>query len=73
MRAVKDGNGITTFISRDETRLFNKMDMEHFLDLNTLSERDHHLAEEMHKRNVVQKVQKDNKVGYKVYPQKHKL
>ena len=73
MRAIKDANGLTTFISRDETCLFNKIDMENFVDLNTLSEREHHLAEEMHKRNVLQKIQKDHKVGYKTFPQKHKL
>lgn len=73
MKAVRDMNGLTTFISRDETRLFNKIDMENFVDLNTLSEREHHLAEEMHKRNVLQRVQKDHRVGYKTYPQKTKL
>ena len=73
MRAIRDSNGLTTFINRDETRLFNKIDMAQFMDLNTLSEREHHLAEEMHKRNVLQKVQKEQKVGYKVYPQKTQI
>lgn len=73
MRAIRDCNGLTTFINRDETRLFNKIDMAQFMDLNTLSEREHHLAEEMHKRNVLQKVQKEHKVGYKVYPQKTQI
>jgi len=70
MRAVRDINGLTTFINRDEARIFNKIDMENFVSLNTMSERDHHLAEEMHKRNVLQKVEKDHTVGYKIYPQK---
>ena len=73
MRAIRDANGLTTFISRDETSLFNKIDLARFMDLNTLSEREHHLAEEMHKRNVLQKVQKEHKVGYKVYPQKTQI
>jgi len=70
MRAITDCNGLTTFITREETKLFHKIDMEKFVALNTLNERDHYLAEEMYKRNVLQKVKKEHTVGYKVYPQK---
>lgn len=70
MRAVRDMHGLTTLINRDEARVFNKIDMENFVSVNTLSEREHHLAEEMHKRNVLQKVEKEHSVGYKIYPQK---
>jgi hypothetical protein len=70
MRAVRDMNGLTTLINRDEARVFNKIDLENFVSVNTLSERDHFLAEEMYKRNVLQKVEKEHSVGYKIYPQK---
>jgi len=73
MKAVKCKNGIVTLISSDEARLFNKIDMTNFIDLNTLSERECHLAEELYKRNVLHKVKKEHKVGYKIYPQKHQV
>ena len=73
MRAIRDCNGLTTFINRDETRLFHKIDMEKFVALNTLTEREHYLAEELYKRNVLQKVDKESTIGYKVYPQTNKL
>lgn len=73
MRAIRDANGLTTFISRDEARVFNKIDLENFVALNTLSEREHHLAEELYRRNVLQKVDKESTVGYKIYPQKTRL
>lgn len=70
MRAVKCKRGNLSLISRDEARLFNKIDFDQFCDINTLSERDFFIAEEMYKKNVLRKVRKENKIGYKVYPQK---
>mgnify|MGYP000547623650 CR=1 FL=1 len=73
MKAVKCKNGIVTLISSDEARLFNKIDMANFVDLNTLSERECHLAEELYKRNVLNKVKREHKIGYKIHPQKQKI
>ena len=47
MRAVKGKNNFLSLINNPETALFNKCDMEKFLDVNTLSERELHLAEEL--------------------------
>jgi hypothetical protein len=73
MRAVRGKNGILSLINRDEARLFNKTDLENFLDINNLTERDTFIAEDLYKRNVLRKVRKENRVGYKIYPQKTQL
>jgi hypothetical protein len=69
MRAVKGKHGILSLLSTTEVRLFNKIDFDQFLDINTLTERDLYIAEEMYKKNVIRKVKKEAKVGYKTYPQ----
>ena len=73
MRAVKGKNNFLSLINNPETSLFNKCDMEKFLDVNTLSERELHLAEELYKRDVFKKVIKGDKIGYKTYIQKQKI
>jgi hypothetical protein len=73
MRAVKGKNNFLSLINNPETSLFNKCDMEKFLDVNTLSERELHLAEELYKRDVFKKVRKGDKIGYKTYIQKQKI
>ena len=70
MRAVKCKNGCLSIISREEVRLFSKIDFDKFCDINTLSERDFYIAEELYKKNVLHKVRKENKIGYKIHPQK---
>ncbi len=47
--------------------------MQGFIDVNTLSERDIYVAEELYKRDVIRKVKKGEHIGYKTYPQKTKL
>ena len=73
MRAVKGKNNFLSLINNPETALFNKCDMEKFVDLNTLSERELYIAEELYKRDVLNKVRKGEKIGYKTYIQKQKI
>jgi hypothetical protein len=73
MRAVKDKYGNLQLINRSETALFSKADMHNFLDISTLSEQDLYVAEDLHKKNVFQKVKRGEKIGYKPHPQKSKL
>lgn len=73
MRAVIGKDGVLSIINRDEVCLFNKIHLENFLDINSLSERDMFIAEELYKKNVLRKVRKENKVGYKIFPQKNRL
>ena len=70
MKAVKGKNNTLSLISSTEARLFNKVDMEKFVDVNTLNERDLYIAEEKKKKNVLRKVRKGTKVGYKTFKQK---
>lgn len=73
MRAVKGKNGILGIINRDETALFNNAEFSGFLPISSLNERDQHLAEELFKRNVLQKIKKGESIGYKTYIQKEKI
>lgn len=70
MRAVKGKNGILSIINRDEAALYNNTDLAGFLDSDKLDERQHHIAEELHKKNILQKVRRGDRVGYKIFPQK---
>jgi hypothetical protein len=73
MRAVKDKNKYLNLISSTEARLFNKVDLSGFVSVNSLDEREQYIAEELYKKDVLQKVKKGEQVGYKIYPQKEKL
>ena len=73
MRAVKDKNKYLNLISSTEAKLFNKIDLTGFVNVNSLDEREQYIAEEMYKKDVLQKITKGEQVGYKIYPQKEKL
>jgi len=73
MRAVKGKNKILSLINNPESRFFNKCNMEGFINVNTLNERELYIAEEMYKKNVIRKVRKGESIGYKTYPQKEVL
>lgn len=73
MRTVKGKNKVLKIISNPETSFFNKLNMEGFIGVNTLNERELYIAEEMYKKDVIKKVRKGEKVGYKVYQQKETL
>lgn len=73
MRAVKGKNNILSLINNPETSFFNKLNMEGFIDVNTLNERELYIAEEMYKRDVIRKVRKGESIGFKAYPQKQQL
>ena len=73
MRAVKCKNGHLSLISRSEAALFNNAEFKGFLSLNSLNERDQHLAEELYKRNVLRKIKRGDDIGYKIHPQKEQI
>tara|TARA_B110000444_G_C18243314_1_gene324109 strand:+ start:132 stop:353 length:222 start_codon:yes stop_codon:yes gene_type:complete len=73
MKAVKDKNDYLNLISSSESRLFNKVDLQGFTGVNTLDEREQYIAEELYKKDVLQKIQKGANIGYKTYPQKKKI
>ena len=73
MRAVKGKNGYLSLISKAEAVMFNNVDMIGFQDVNTLEENAVHMAEEMYKKNILRKVKRGDRIGYKTYPQKEKI
>ena len=73
MRAVKDKNKYLNLISSTEARIFNKVDLTGFVSVNSLNEREQYIAEELYKKDVLQKIQKGAYIGYKTYPQKKKI
>jgi len=73
MKAVKCKNGVLSILNRAESALFNKADMNSFLEISSLTEQESHVAQEMYKRNVLRKVKRGESIGYKIHPQKEKL
>lgn len=73
MKTVKDKNKYLNFISSLESKIFNKVDLTGFVSVNTLNEREQHIAEELYKKDILQKITQGEQVGYKIYPQKEKL
>lgn len=73
MRAVKGKNKILSLISLEESRLFTKIEQEGFVHISNLTEREQTLANDLHTKNILQKVQKNNHVGYAIYPQRDQL
>lgn len=73
MKAVKDKNKYLNLISSTEAKLFNKINLTGFVGVNTLNEREQYIADELYKKDVLQKIQKGEQVGYKIYPQKEKI
>ena len=73
MRAVKGKNRYISLLNRAETQMFNNVDMAGFLDISTLDENSLYIAEEMFKKNLLKKVKRGDRIGYKIYPQQEKL
>ena len=73
MKAVKGKHDFLSLISSSESRIFNKVDLQGFTGVNTLNEQEQYVAEELYKKDVLQKIQKGEQVGYKIYPQKETL
>ena len=73
MKAVKGKHDFLSLISSSESRIFNKVDLQGFTGVNTLNEQEQYVAEELYKKDVLQKIQKGAYIGYKTYPQKKKL
>lgn len=73
MKAVKDKNRYINLISSTEARIFNKIDLSGFVDVNSLDEREKYIAEELYKKDILDKVSKGETIGYKTFKQEYKL
>lgn len=68
MRAIKNKRGGLTMCTREEHAIYTKVQHTGFLDSATLTERECHWAEELRKRDVLQRGRLKGKVGYRVWP-----
>lgn len=73
MRVIKGKNKVLCFISSTEAKVYEMIAADQLRDINTITERDMHFAEEMYKRNAVRKVRQGQSIGYKIYDQNEKL
>lgn len=73
MRVIKNQYGIPTFVTGAERRLFRKLQMSGFCEVNTLSEQEQHVAQNMLRQGLIHKVSQDNTYGYKTTPQVNPL
>ena len=73
MKAVKDKNKYLNLISSTEAKVFNKIDLTGFTDVNSLDEREQYIADELYKKEILEKVSKGEQIGYKTYKQKYKI
>mgnify|MGYP001242252127 CR=1 FL=1 len=67
MRAVKGKNEKLSLISSQEAKIFNKIEEDGFVGLNSMSERENFLADDLYKRDILKKVKRDNTIGYKIF------
>lgn len=73
MRAVKCKNNQLSLISSLEAKLYGLAETMGMLNATELSERDAHIAEEMHQKNIFDKQTKNGHTVYTVYSAKQKI
>ena len=67
MRAVNGKNKKLSLISSLEAKVFNKLEEDGFVEVNSMSERENFLADDLYKRDILRKVRRDNTIGYKIF------
>lgn len=68
MRAIKCKHGYLGFITSEEAKLYNKIEVcSNFCSQESLNERECLIAEELYKKNAVRKIRKGEKIGYSTY------
>lgn len=67
MRAVNGKNKKLSLISSLEAKVFNKIEEDGFVEVNSMSERENFLADDLYKRDILKKVKRDNTIGYKIF------
>lgn len=67
MRAVNGKNKKLSLISSLEAKVFNKIEEDGFVEVNSMSERENFLADDLYKRDILRKVRRDNTIGYKIF------
>ena len=67
MRAVNGKNKKLSLISSLEAKVFNNIEEDGFVEVNSMSERENFLADDLYKRDILKKVRRDNTIGYKIF------
>ena len=67
MRALRGKHGLLQFVSNEEHKLFNKINVVEFMDISNLDERSRSLAEGLYQKNIINKIRKDDRLGYIAY------
>jgi hypothetical protein len=73
MKSVPTKDGYMTLINNPETRVFDKIKIYDFLCVNNLTEAERYNADQLVQRNVLQKVEQNEEVGYRAYSRKVRL
>ena len=73
MKSVPTKEGYITLINNPESRVFDKIKVCDFVCVNTLSETERYNADQLVQRNVLQKVEQNEEVGYRTYSRKIRL
>lgn len=73
MRALKNQHGIPTFVTGAESRLFRKLEMSGYCEVNSLTEQEQHLAQNLVRQGIIRKVTRNHSYGYKPVPQVQRL
>jgi hypothetical protein len=73
MKSVPTKDGYMTLINNPETRVFDKIKIYDFLCVNNLTEAERYNADQLVQRNVLQKVEQNEEVGYRAYSRKIRL
>lgn len=73
MKSVPTKDGWMTLINNPETRVFDKIKICDFLCVNNLTEAERYNADQLVQRNVLQKVEQHEEVGYRAYSRKVRL
>jgi hypothetical protein len=73
MRVVNNKHGFMTIVGRDEFALFNKIDMQGFMPISSMTEQEEHHAHTLYTRDILRKVRRGTQLGYKTHPQQRQL
>jgi hypothetical protein len=73
MKSVQTKHGYLTFINNPETRVFEKIRLCNFLCVNTLSEAEKYNADQLVQKNVLEKIEQNEKIGYRAFSHKIQL
>lgn len=73
MKAVKCKHNHISFINSLESKLYNLAEAGGSINATELSERDVHIAEEMHQKNIFNKQVKNGHTVYTIYSAKQKV